>query len=145
MTEEAPTLAIERAGRWLQGAKRAMEDGRWDDVVYSSQMTVEHSVKSVLMALGIHFSKRHDVSDLLLGISGRSEIPEWFRLKIPEISDAVARLAEQRGLASYGFQVGIGAEYFREFAPEALREAEQVRSLCLKLLNQLLVSRSTTK
>lgn len=138
MIDEAPRLAIERAGRWLQGAKRAMDDHRWDDVVYSSQMAVEHSAKAVLLALGVHSPKQHDVSDILVGIADRKEIPDWFRRQIAQISDAVARLAEQRGLASYGFEHGIGVEYFRDFAPEALREAQEVHSACREALDELL-------
>lgn len=47
--------AIRRAARWFQGAERAMEDGRWDDVVYSSQMAAEHSAKAVLLSLRSRF------------------------------------------------------------------------------------------
>ena len=32
--------AVERAFRWYQGAIRAYEDERWDDVIYSLQMSV---------------------------------------------------------------------------------------------------------
>ncbi|MBS7248316.1 MAG: HEPN domain-containing protein [Candidatus Jordarchaeales archaeon] len=63
---EMAVQAIKRAARWLQGAERAMEDERWDDVVYSSQMAAEHSTKAVLISLGIDFPKEHDVSDILL-------------------------------------------------------------------------------
>lgn len=138
MIDEPPRLAIQRAGRWLQGAERAMDDRRWDDVVYSSQMAVEHSAKAVLLALGVHFPKQHDVSDILVGIADRKEIPDWFRREIPQISDVVARLSEQHGLASYGFEHGIGVEYFKDFAPEALREAREVHSRCMEALDQLL-------
>ncbi len=34
---------LDRAARWLQGAERALEDNRWDDVVYCAQMGVEIS------------------------------------------------------------------------------------------------------
>lgn len=138
MIDEAPRLAIERAGRWLQGAKRAMDDHRWDDVVYSSQMAVEHSAKAVLLALGVHSPKQHDVSDILVGIADRKEIPDWFRQQITQVSDVVARLSEERGLASYGFEHGIGVEYFKDFAPEALSQAQEVHSKCMKALDQLL-------
>jgi len=35
------TSALRRSARWLRSASRALEDERWDDVVYSSQMAVE--------------------------------------------------------------------------------------------------------
>jgi HEPN domain-containing protein len=123
-----------RAGRWLQGAERALEDERWDDVVYCAQMAVEQSAKAVLLSIGIDFPKEHDVSDVLLQLADREGIPAWFRKEIPEISDVVAKLAEQRGLAGYGFEQGITAEYFRNYAPEALRSARKVHSDCKKFL-----------
>ncbi|MEM0459851.1 MAG: HEPN domain-containing protein [Thermofilaceae archaeon] len=64
-TLDLARAALRRAKRWLQGARRALEDGRWDDAVYASQMAVEHSAKGVLIALGIEFPKVHDVSPVL--------------------------------------------------------------------------------
>ena len=55
------SLALGRARRWLQGARRALEDERWDDAVYAAQMASEHAAKAVLLALGIEFPKQHDV------------------------------------------------------------------------------------
>ena len=127
---------IERAGRWLQGASRALEDARWDDAVYSSQMAIEQSAKAVLIALGIDFPKEHDVSIAFETLAKRSDIPEWFRRKVPEIVKAVAELAEIRGLAGYGFEEGIGVEYFKDYAPEALKKAMEVHEACSKLLKE---------
>lgn len=115
-----------------------MEDDRWDDVVYSSQMAVEQSAKAVLRSIGIDFPRQHDVSDVFVGIANRSEIPSWFRDEVPEISDIVAKLSEQRALASYGFEQGIDVGYFKDFAPEALKEAREVYSRCKDVLDQLL-------
>jgi len=127
---------IERAGRWLQGASRALQDARWDDAVYSSQMAVEQSAKAVLIALGIDFPKEHDVSIVFEELAKRLDIPDWFRRKVPEIVEAVAELAEVRGLAGYGFEEGIGVEYFRDYAPEAFEKAREVHEACSKLLRE---------
>ncbi len=127
---------ISRAARWLQSAERAMEDERWDDVVYSSQMAVEHSAKAVLISLGIDFPKEHDVSDALLQIQEISHLPQWFREELSSIADIVAELAEQRGLAGYGFEEGIEVTYFKEYAPEALEEAKRVHTLCKKFIEE---------
>ena len=125
---------LDRAARWLQGAERALEDNRWDDVVYCAQMSVEISVKSVLLSIGIDYPKGHDVSDVFLQLVDQEKVPAWFRKDAPKIADVVAKLAEQRGLAGYGFEPGITAEYFRGYAPEALRSAKKVHSDCKKLL-----------
>ena len=127
---------IERAGRWLQGASRALEDARWDDAVYSSQMAVEQSARAVLIALGIDFPKEHDISIGFETLAKRSDIPEWFRSKVPEIVKAVAELAEMRGLAGYGFEQEIGVEYFKDYAPEAFKKAREVHDACSKLLTE---------
>ena len=127
---------IGRAGRWLQGASRALEDERWDDAVFSSQMAVEQSAKAVLIALGIDFPKEHDVSIVFEDLAKRLDMPEWFRSKVPEIVKAVAELAEMRGLAGYGFEQGIGVEYFKDYAPEAFKKAREVHEACSKLLRE---------
>lgn len=127
---------VSRAARWLQSAERAMEDERWDDVVYSSQMAVEHSAKAVLISLGIDFPKEHDVSDVFLQIQEISNLPQWFREEIGLIADIVAELAEQRGLAGYGFEEGIDVTYFKEYAPEALEKAKRVHTLCKKFIEE---------
>ncbi|PUA34205.1 MAG: hypothetical protein B9J98_01030 [Candidatus Terraquivivens tikiterensis] len=58
---ELAVSALKRGWRWLRGAREALKDGR-DDVVYCSQMVVEHSSKAVLIALGIDYPREHDVS-----------------------------------------------------------------------------------
>lgn len=103
-------------------------------MVYSSQMCVEMSVKSVLLSVGIDYPKGHDVSDVFLQLVDQEKVPAWFRKEAPKIADIVAKLAEQRGLAGYGFEQGVTAEYFRGYAPEALRSAKKVHSDCKKLL-----------
>ncbi len=112
-------------------------------MVYCSQMTAEHSAKAILLAIGLHFPKQHDVSDALLRLAGRKEIPDWFGDHITGISNVVTRLSEQRGLASYGFEQGIGVGYFRDFAPEALSEARQVHVWCREALDQILTERTS--
>ncbi len=129
--------ALDRASRWLQGAYRALEDKRWDDVVYSSQMAVEQASKGVLIALGIDYPREHDVSDVFGKLASREDIPEWFRGHVPELSRIIAELAELRGLAGYGYEEGIDVEYFRGYAPEAYEMARKHVELCRKLLDEL--------
>ena len=137
-TEELAMLGIGRASRWLQGAKRAREDGRWDDVVYSSEMAAEQALKAVLIFYGMDYPKEHDVSDAILQIRGREGLPSWFREQIEGMAEAIAELADQRGLAGYGFEQGITAEYFRKYAPQALAKAERIHANCERLLKHAL-------
>ena len=130
------TRGLGRAARWLQGAERALEDERWDDAVYCSQMSAGHSAKAVLISLGVDFPKEHDVSDALLEIREVPGLPEWFRNELSFIADVVAELAEQRGLAGYGFEKGVDAAYFRDYAPEAFEEAKRVHNLCRRFIQE---------
>jgi HEPN domain-containing protein len=134
---EVAVHGLKRAGRWLQGAEAALKDGRWDDVVYSAQMAVEQSAKAVLFALGIDFPKEHDVSDVFLQLSNRDDLPTWFRGDVETISNLIAELAEQRGLAGYGFELGIDAEYFKPYAPQVLENARAAYQKCSKLVQEL--------
>lgn len=125
---------IERAERWLRGARVALTDRRWDDVVYASQMAVEQSTKAVLFALGIDFPREHDVSEVFINLATRQDLPGEFRDRVPSICSAIKELAEQRGLAGYGFEQGITVEHFKDYAPKALRAAKEVHAACKKLL-----------
>jgi HEPN domain-containing protein len=130
-------LALKRSGRWLKSALRALEDRRWDDVVYSSQMAVEQASKAVLIALGIEYPKEHDVSVVFKQIREMENIPVWFASIIPELANIISELAELRGLAGYGYEKGLDADYFKEYAPEAYEMARKHYEACAKLLHQL--------
>lgn len=134
---ELARFALKRSGRWLRGALRAMEDERWDDVVYSSQMAVEQASKAVLIALGIEYPKEHDVSAAFKQISRIRNIPEWFISLLNELAEIISELAEIRGLAGYGYEKGLDAEYFKDYAPVAYEKAKRHIEACVKLLSEL--------
>ncbi len=119
-------MALKRAKNWLQGAQRGLEDKRWDDCVYNSQMASEQAIKALFLKLGIHYKRIHDVSSIFRIIEENSNLPEFFTQKIAEYSDIVEELTEQRNLAGYGFEDGIGNEYFKEYAPTALNWANEI-------------------
>lgn len=131
---EIVVRALERAGRWLQGAERASEDRRWDDVVYGAQMCVEQAAKAVLLQYGIDYPKEHDVSDMVLSLAERVDVPVWFQKQVGKVAEVVAELAGKRGVAAYGYGEGIGVEYFKSYAPQALAQSRVVFEACRKLL-----------
>ncbi|MCS7369552.1 MAG: HEPN domain-containing protein [archaeon GBS-70-058] len=130
-------LALRRGWRWLKSALRALEDERWDDVVYSSQMAVEQASKAVLIAFGIEYPKEHDVSLVFKQLLGVEGIPRWFESMIPELVNTISELAELRGLAGYGYEEGLDADYFKDYAPEAYEMAKKHFEACAKLLSQI--------
>ncbi|MGQ9782142.1 MAG: HEPN domain-containing protein [Nitrososphaeria archaeon] len=126
--------ALRRGSRWLRGAFSALEDKRWDDVVYCSQMAVELSSKAVLIALGIEYPKEHDVSIGFKQVSKIKNIPTWFLALLHELTNTISELAELRGLAGYGYEKGIDAEYFKDYAPKAYEMAKKHYQACTKFL-----------
>lgn len=132
--ERIAKLAIERAGDWLKGAESAYKDGRWNDVVYCSQMCVEQSVKAVLLLFKIDYPKEHDVSGIFMETVERLDVPSWFRKEARNIARKLSELSNLRGLAGYGFEKGVGRDFFKDYAPEALESARKIHDLCKKLL-----------
>lgn len=126
-----------RASRWLQGAERALQDERWDDAVYAAQMCSEHAAKAVLIALGIEYPKQHDVSGVFIELKRRGNIPAEFGAGIEEVTASLGELAAERALAGYGFEEGVDASYFEDYAPEAVEKARSVRDFCNRLLGAL--------
>ncbi len=100
-------------------------------------MTVELSSKAALMAFGIDFPREHDVSAVFKQLAARRTLPDWFLSALDELAENISELAKLRGLAGYGYESGIDAEYFKDYAPEAYRRAEEHCSACAKLLKEL--------
>jgi len=108
----------------LQGAERALEDKRWDDVIYSSQMAVEHAIKAILLEQGLIFKRVHDVSDEFLSLKTQKSLPKEIVLHIDELSDVLIYLTDQRAFAGYGFEEEVEVSFFKELAPKALEKAK---------------------
>lgn len=136
-TRHLAKLALERGGRWLKSAEAARREERYDDVVYSAQMCVEQSAKAVLLWVGIDYPKEHDVSGVFRQLEGLKSLPRWFRHRVPALARSISELAEQRGMAGYGFESGVTAEYFAPYADRALTQARACFDICGKLLSRL--------
>ncbi len=138
MRSKKSQLALKRAQRWYQGAQRALEDDRWDDVIYGAQMAVEQAIKAIMLDQGYVFKRVHDVSDEFLLLKNQPTFPKWFRAVITEIIDILTHLTDQRALAGYGFEEEIGVEYFEPAAKPALVDAEKVLTLIERLQQEKL-------
>jgi HEPN domain-containing protein len=105
--------AVERAFRWYQGAIRACEDERWDDVIFSLQMSVEQALKAILILFGIEYPKKHDVSTIYVELK-QKQIPEWFKEKIDNQVDMLKNLVKLGGKAAYGYVDGLKKDDFKD-------------------------------
>lgn len=125
--------AVERAFRWYQGAIRAYEDERWDDVIYSLQMSVEQALKAVLILFGIEYPKKHDVSTIYADLKQKL-IPEWFKEKIDNQVDILKDLVKLRGKASYGYVDGLKKDDFKEEASSFKDPVKDIIEECNNLI-----------
>lgn len=127
--------ALKRAERWYQGAKRAFEDERWDDVIYSSQMSVEQAMKAVLILYGIEYPKIHDISPIYFDL-GNADIPQWFRVKIDFHATILEQLTEKRGLSAYGYIDGVTKNSFEEDAEKYRDPVAEILADCSQLIKE---------
>jgi len=103
---ETANEALKRARRWYQGSIRALEDQRWDDVVYSYEMAVEQALKAILILYGIEYPKKHDISNIYLSLKNK-KVPEFFSKNIDNHAKILNILVKKRGPAAYGYVEGI--------------------------------------
>jgi len=132
---ELAESALSRSERWLQGASRALEDRRWDDVVFSSQMAIEVSSKAVLLTMGVDFPKQHDVSSVFRELAKNRAVPRWF--PVEKLASNISTFAEMRALAEYAYERGVGGEHFKKGSREALDEAATHVAACKRLIRTL--------
>ena len=125
--------AMKRGSSWYQGAIRAFEDERWDDVIYSFQMSVEQALKAILILFGIEYPKKHDVSKIYLSLKKHS-IPKWFLEKIDFHAHILEDLIKIRGIAAYGYVKGITKDHFKDDASKYKEPVKEIIDDCNKLI-----------
>ncbi|MFQ5763061.1 MAG: HEPN domain-containing protein, partial [Candidatus Bathyarchaeia archaeon] len=122
---------------FLKEAEAAFTDGDYATCVRRSQETVEMSLKGVLRMLGLEYPTRHDVGDALAELSDRTDLPEWFRSAVPQMTRASRILAEKRGPAFYGDETAgtpPSALFEIKDGEEALSTARRVQSMCRRIV-----------
>lgn len=130
---ETANEALKRARRWYQGSIRALEDQRWDDVVYSYEMAVEQALKAILILYGIEYPKKHDISNVYLSLKNK-KVPEFFSKNIDNHAKILNILVKKRGPAAYGYVEGINKNEFMEDAKNLKQDVENILNECEQLL-----------
>jgi len=106
-------------------------------VIRLCQESVELALKACLRIVGIEYPRSHDVSDVLA--ENKNRFPTWFQTEIESLIEASSWLAEKRGPAMYGDEVGgIPASrlFTQEDAKQALNYAKKTISLAFKLFKE---------
>ena len=127
--------ALNRAKGWHKGALRAFNDKRWDDVIYSYQMTIEQALKAILILYGIEYPKKHDISKEYKILKDQ-EVPKWFLDKIDNQSKILKELTNKRGLSAYGYVDGIVKDDFKEAAKSFKKFVKEILEDCEILINE---------
>ncbi|MBA7512929.1 hypothetical protein ES705_04938 [subsurface metagenome] len=130
---ETSQKAIDRAFRWYQGAIRAYEDERWDDSIYTFQMSVEQSLKGILILYGIEYPKKHDISNVYILLKEK-DVPEWFKNKINSQIKILKNLIKLKGISAYGYIDGITKEHFKDDAIKFKKPVEDIITTCKALI-----------
>ena len=130
---ETANEALKRARRWYQGSIRAIEDQRWDDVVYSYEMAVEQALKAILILYGIEYPKKHDISNIYLSLKNK-KVPEFFSKNVDNHAKILNILVKKRGPAAYGYVEGINKNEFMEDAKNLKQDVENILNECEQLL-----------
>lgn len=132
---ETTNEALKRARRWYQGSIRALEDERWDDVVYSYEMAVEQALKAILILYGIEYPKKHDISNIYLSLKNK-KVPEFFSKNIDNHAKILNILVKKKGPAAYGYVEGINKNEFMEDAKNLKQDVENILNECEQLLHE---------
>lgn len=129
--------AQQRAADWIRNAEVALEDKRWNDVVYSAQMAAEQSMKSILLALGVTYKRVHDISVPFRLLKNEKVVSGEFRQKIPLYAEWLIQLTQERHLAGYGFEEDLEENYFKDYAPQSLTKGKEIHNTCKEELTRI--------
>jgi HEPN domain-containing protein len=129
--------AQQRAADWIRNAEVALDDKRWNDVVYSAQMAAEQSMKSILLSLGVTYKRVHDISVPFSLLKNEGVLSDQFSQKIPKFAEWLIQLTQERHLAGYGFEEDLEEDHFKDYAPQSLAKGKEIHNTCKEELAQI--------
>jgi len=130
---EVAREGLKRGEQWNQNAIQAYKDERWNDVVFSYEMAVEHALKAILILYGIEYPKIHNISKVYLNIN-RNNIPKWFVNNMDLHAKTLKELVKLRGSAAYGYVEGLTKDDFKEDAITFKDSVIKVIDDCINLI-----------
>ena len=130
--------AMNRASDWLRNAEIALQEQRWNDVVYSGQMAAEQSMKALLIYFGVSYKRVHDIRIPFGMLSNKEQVSKDFASQIPKYAEWLIQLNQERQLAGYGFEADVEEDHFKEFAPIAFQRSKEIHNVCENELRRLL-------
>ena len=138
-------LAMLKDGkRDLEIGKRLVEDGYFDKGIYHFQQSIEKSVKSVLISMGI-FQKTHLIGAILRKvITERGDIPKW-KNELNEIAEISESIEPEMSLSRYPGIIKDSLwlpfeEYSKDDANGAMAKAERTLSVAKEFVGDWFTS-----
>jgi len=119
--------------------ERLTDDGYYDKAVYHFQQSIEKSVKSILIAMGV-FQKTHFIGEILRKVLSEKGIPERWKtdiLQVAEISEGIepeVSLSRYPGIINDSLWLPF-EEYEKEDAERAMEKAAKVLSIAKRFVD----------
>ena len=132
-------LAIREAKAWLKAGKILKENGLYSKALYSLEMSLEVSMKGVLIAMHKNYPKRHDVSDVLEAIIPANEkrLPPDFVESFAKTVKMFRNFLRLRNLAGYSFEDEVREEVFESSVMKSFSDIERCVALSEKAVAAL--------
>ena len=130
--------ALLSAKRWLETAHMAAGEGNYDSAVYSLEMSVEISLKAVLLSIGTEVPKIHAIGDIFAeAVRGNDKVHKELSSSVEEITRTFKELLKLRSAAGYMFEredelENLGSEY-----RNLEGSSDKIVALCEKAVRKL--------
>jgi HEPN domain-containing protein len=123
--------AIEVAMDWLATAEMSLKDKRYEQSLYSMEMSVEIAFKAVLISLKHEVPKVHDISEIAREyLAGNQKLPEGFLGGLEDYLSTFNILLGFRPIVGYGFGEKFEKWDFSAEAKRLLPECTKIVSAC---------------
>ncbi len=123
--------AIETAYDWLETAKITLKAKRYEQSIYSLEMSVEIALKAVLIELGVEVPKVHDIRYVAGStLRGNSRVPKQFLKDLNGFLSDFDTLLRLRSATGYGFETGFDSPRLEKIARELFSKGERTVEAC---------------
>jgi len=122
---------IDTARDWLIAAEATMEAEKYEQSLYSMEMSVEIAFKAVLISVKADAPKLHDVRRVLnTMLSGSRKVPKEFIANLDSYTSTFGTLLSIRSMVGYGFESGTASMELDKQAKELLPKCRAIVKAC---------------
>ncbi len=130
--------AIDSAKRWLVSADLNAGAGNFDSALYSLEMSVEISMKAVLLSINIDVPKEHRIGDIFdASINTDKRIPKEFRQHAADTVNIFNALLELRTASGYMFETKTTIKDLKVKYEYYKKDAKRIVEICAKTVHAI--------